>query len=254
MPHESVAKGFSGIWLGQSTNFATVGWSKGSDRQIAVWDSRKATKPCTVQTIDVSSSALSPFYDADLSVLYLVERGTKTFMYEVVKSDPWVTAVGKFEAKSTQSGAAMLPKRNCNVMNCEVSRWLYATSTDGVDVVSFFLPRKDKTVFQEDLFPPAECGEPAYVGRPDELHICVSDGFPCFFTVFLLLNTYLEKLSLPLPNPCAQLASNRSTNFPRKTEVVLARVTRCGNLETPQMHHRMALALAESHRSSPPET
>eukprot|EP01122_Echinamoeba_exundans_P007789 TRINITY_DN2469_c0_g1_i1.p1 TRINITY_DN2469_c0_g1~~TRINITY_DN2469_c0_g1_i1.p1 ORF type:complete len:1285 (-),score=326.57 TRINITY_DN2469_c0_g1_i1:159-4013(-) len=161
MPHESVAKGFSGVWLGQSTNFATVGWSKGSDRQVAIWDSRKATKPCTVQTIDVSSSALSPVYDADLCVLYLVERGTKTFMYEVVKSDPWITAVGKFEAKSTQSGATMLPKRVCNVMNCEVSRWLYATSNDGVDVVSFFMPRKDKTIFQEDLFPPAECGEPA---------------------------------------------------------------------------------------------
>lgn len=162
MPHESIAKGFSCVWLGQSTQFVTIGWSKGSDRQIALWDAKKCDRPATVQNIDVSSSALSPFFDGDLSVLYLVERGTRTFCYEVVKSDPWITSVGKYESRSTQSGATMLPKRVCNVMNCEVSRWLYATSNDGVDVVSYFVPRKDKSVFQEDLFPVAEFGEPAY--------------------------------------------------------------------------------------------
>lgn len=167
MPHENIAKGFACTWLGHTTQFATVGWSKGSDRQIAIWDTRKASKPATVQTIDVSSSMLFPTFDSDLNLLYLVERGTKTFVYEVLKSDPWVSSVGKYESKTSQNGASMMPKRVCDVMKCEVSRWLYATSADAVDVVSYFIPRKDKTLFQEDLFPPAECGQAAYVLAPE---------------------------------------------------------------------------------------
>jgi len=90
---------------------ATVGWSKASERQLAVWDSRKLAQPLSVQVVDVSSSQLTPFFDCDTGLLYLVEKGTKTYVYEMVAADPYAHLVAKYDAKVTQSGAALLPKR-----------------------------------------------------------------------------------------------------------------------------------------------
>ena len=48
-------KGARVIWLGNSPNFLTTGFSKTSDRQVYVWDSRNTETPLKQETIDQSS-------------------------------------------------------------------------------------------------------------------------------------------------------------------------------------------------------
>jgi coronin-1B/1C/6 len=48
-------KGARVIWLGNTPNFLTTGFSKTSDRQVYVWDSRNPETPLKQETIDQSS-------------------------------------------------------------------------------------------------------------------------------------------------------------------------------------------------------
>ena len=48
-------KGARVIWLGNSPNFLTTGFSKTSDRQVYVWDSRNTQTPLKQETIDQAS-------------------------------------------------------------------------------------------------------------------------------------------------------------------------------------------------------
>merc|ERR1712072_423271 len=51
----------------------------------------------------------------------------------------------------------MLPKRACDVMKCEVSRFLKLTSR-AVEPLSFIVPRKSE-LFQDDIFPDTYAGQ-----------------------------------------------------------------------------------------------
>lgn len=71
-----------------------------------------------------------------------------------------------------QGGVALLPKRICNIRNCEIARMLKVTSNNTVDTIQWLVPRKvslvvpylivqEKEFFHEDIFPPTQSGEPA---------------------------------------------------------------------------------------------
>jgi hypothetical protein len=51
-----------------------VYFSRGSQREIKVFEASDLSKPIATQTIDVSPSVLVPFYDEDTSVLFLWGR------------------------------------------------------------------------------------------------------------------------------------------------------------------------------------
>ena len=48
-------KGARVIWLGNTPNFLTTGFSKTSDRQVYIWDSRNPETPLKQETIDQAS-------------------------------------------------------------------------------------------------------------------------------------------------------------------------------------------------------
>ncbi len=94
-------------------------------------------------------------------------------MYEIITSEGRVNILGEFTSNNPQSSLAMLPKRNCNVGNCEFAKFLKLSNTT-IETLSFYVPRKvsekityvykyhqDTQVFHDDLFPPALSGEPA---------------------------------------------------------------------------------------------
>lgn len=73
--HQGI-KGSRLIWLGETNCIATTGFSKSSDRQVMVFDTRQITvQPLQQMSIDASSGVLMPFYDNDSHMLFLAGKG-----------------------------------------------------------------------------------------------------------------------------------------------------------------------------------
>jgi coronin-1B/1C/6 len=74
-------KGSKVINLGDSNYILSSGFSKSSEREVAVWDIRNASNPIKLETIDRGTATLIPTYDADTSMLYLTAQVlTKAFI------------------------------------------------------------------------------------------------------------------------------------------------------------------------------
>jgi coronin-1B/1C/6 len=54
MGHQGI-KGARVTWLGNSPNILTTGFSKTSDRQVFIWDSRNLSNPLKQENIDTAS-------------------------------------------------------------------------------------------------------------------------------------------------------------------------------------------------------
>jgi len=155
--HQGV-KGSRVIWLGNK--LFTVGFSKTSEREYAIWDPKDLSKPLSRQTLDTSSGLIMPFYDRDVNVLYLAGKGDGNIRYfEVVDEAPYLHFLSEFKSSTPQRGMAMLPKRGVNVSECEITRML-KIGTKLMEPISFCVPRKSD-LFQADIFPDCFAGEPA---------------------------------------------------------------------------------------------
>lgn len=72
----SGAKNSRTVWLGERDRIATTGFSKMSDRQLALWDIRAVREPINgFKTLDSISGVCMPFWDDGTSCLYLAGRG-----------------------------------------------------------------------------------------------------------------------------------------------------------------------------------
>jgi len=162
-PDHPGAKGSRVCHLGKKELIFTVGFGKGSERQYALYDPRKNLQRVNLTPIDSSSSTLLPFYDSDLGILYLAGKGDGNIRYyEVVENeDPYIFYLSEFKSKDPQAGVAVLPKKSCDVMKCEVTRMLKLTPSGNVVPIKFEVPRKENVFFQEDIFPDTFDGKPS---------------------------------------------------------------------------------------------
>ena len=111
------------IFIGDSGNLFTTGFSKYSDRQYAVWSQQDLKQPLKIETIDSSSGVLAPYYDPDTKMIYVAGKGDGNVRYyEVVEEAPWVCYLSQFISGAPQKGFGVLPKRGVNVNACEVFR------------------------------------------------------------------------------------------------------------------------------------
>ena len=162
-----VCAGHSGVkptriqWLGDGVHFATTGFSRISERQLCLWDSRYLSScvgPVQTEVTDRSSGLLMPFYDQDTQMLFLAGKGDGNVRY-------WEYAHGQLHFLSehhstiSQKGMAMMPKRGLNVDTNEIAR-LYKVAASHIEPISFTVPRKDDN-FQADIYPPTICNVPA---------------------------------------------------------------------------------------------
>lgn len=162
IPHEGGTKGFQVCFI-EGNKLVTVGFSAKSERQLAVWDCNNFSKPLSIQTIDVDSSLLSPYYDSATGLLYLCGRGASIQYYELNNEAPYGHFINKATMNGTYSAVALVPRRFYDVTQCEVARFLKLGS-GSVETVSFYVPRKTSW-FQEDLYPPAPSGLPGQTGK-----------------------------------------------------------------------------------------
>ena len=160
------------VWLGDKKMILTTGFSKYSERQVALWREDDLSQCLHLETIDNSSGVLTPIYDPDTSMVYLVGRGDGNIrFYEVMNEAPWLQYLNQFVSGAPQRSVGVLPKRGVDVMSCEVFR-LYKlhTNRDLVEPISMVVPRKTD-VFQDDIYPETNAPIPALSGTLLKLHV-----------------------------------------------------------------------------------
>ncbi|KAF6715853.1 Coronin-1B [Oryzias melastigma] len=142
----------------------TTGFSRMSERQLALWDTKDLSEPVVVQEMDTSNGVLLPFYDPDTNMVYLCGKGDCTIRYfEVTDESPYVHFLSLYSSKEPQRGAGFLCKRGVEVNKCEIARF-YKLHERKVEPISMTVPRKSD-LFQVDLYPDTAGLEPALLAE-----------------------------------------------------------------------------------------
>ncbi|EDV21703.1 uncharacterized protein TRIADDRAFT_36434 [Trichoplax adhaerens] len=139
----------------------TVGFSRRSDRQFAVWKQDNLEKPLELQNIDVSNGVLFPYYDYDTSIMYLAGKGDGNIRYfEIIDEPPYCYYLNEFKTPDPQRGLGRMPKRGVDVKSCEIFRFYKLHARGAVEPISIIVPRKSE-LFQDDLYPDTKGDEPS---------------------------------------------------------------------------------------------
>ncbi|CAJ2509795.1 Uu.00g056950.m01.CDS01 [Anthostomella pinea] len=159
-PGHEGAKSSRVVWLGEQNRFATTGFSKMSDRQLALWEPGNPTpiggRP---QTLDSISGVCMPFWDDSCNTLYLAGKGDGNIRYFEYESDKF-EFLSEYKSPEPQRGIAFLPKRGVNVHENEVMRAYKTVNDSYIEPISFTVPRRAET-FQSDIYPPCVGAKPA---------------------------------------------------------------------------------------------
>ncbi|XP_007545010.2 coronin-1A-like, partial [Poecilia formosa] len=138
----------------------STGFSRMSERQVALWDPNNFGEPLTLQELDTSSGVLLPFFDPDTGIIYLCGKGDSSIRYfEVTDEAPYVHYLSMFSSKESQKGMGYMPKRGLEVNKCEIARF-YKLHERKCEPIVMTVPRKSD-LFQEDLYPDTIGPEPS---------------------------------------------------------------------------------------------
>lgn len=180
-PSHQGTKAAKVTFLGSSGKLFTTGFSKHSDRQIAVWSDKDLSQPLKLENIDCSSGILNPVFDHDTNMVYVYGKGDGNIRYyEVLTDSPWASYLSQVISGEPQKGFGVMPKRGVDVSACELFRFykLHATK-DMVEPISMIVPRKS-SVFQEDIFPDTSAPQPAMSG---EEWLAGRDAYPVLMSL-----------------------------------------------------------------------
>ncbi|KAI1489327.1 hypothetical protein F5X96DRAFT_15792 [Biscogniauxia mediterranea] len=152
-PGHEGAKNSRTVWLGEQNRFATTGFSKMSDRQLALWEPGNPTPIGGFKTLDSISGVCMPFWDDSCHCLYLAGKGDGNIRYFEYENDKF-EFLSEYKSGDPQRGIAFVPKRGVNVHENEVMRAYKTVNDSYIEPISFTVPRRAET-FQSDIFPPA---------------------------------------------------------------------------------------------------
>jgi len=158
--HQGV-KGARVMWLGKTGKLFTVGFSRTSDRQYAIWDPANLSKPVSSENVDTASGLFMPFYDNDSNIVFLAGKGDGNIRYyEVTDNGSAIYFLSQYQSNVPARGMAYFPKYGVDVSSCEIDRLVKATVSQ-IEPISFQVPRKaGLDVFQDDIFPETAAPEP----------------------------------------------------------------------------------------------
>ncbi|KAF4459190.1 hypothetical protein FALBO_14054, partial [Fusarium albosuccineum] len=158
-PGHGGAKNSRAVWMGEHNRFATTGFSRMSERQIALWEPGRSEPIGGFTMLDSISGVCMPFWDDGSNCLYLAGKGDGNIRYFEYENDKF-EFLSEYKSADPQRGIAFMPRRGINVHDNEVMR-AYKTVNDAyVEPISFTVPRRAET-FQADIFPPAIGTKPA---------------------------------------------------------------------------------------------
>ncbi|KAI1330411.1 DUF1900-domain-containing protein [Xylariaceae sp. FL0255] len=149
------------VWLGSQDKVATTGFSRMSDRQLALWE-LKMPNPKPVgdfQKLDTASGVLMPFWDDESNMIYLAGKGDGNIRYMEYRNGSFDELPLSYKSTDPQRGLALIPKRGVNVHENEVARAFKTVNDTYIEPISFIVPRRAEG-FQSDIFPPFSGLEP----------------------------------------------------------------------------------------------
>ncbi|XP_074869540.1 coronin-6 isoform X2 [Carettochelys insculpta] len=156
--HEG-ARPIRAIFMADGKIFST-GFSRMSERQLALWDLKNFEEPIALQEMDTSNGVLLPFYDPDSSIVYLCGKGDSSIRYfEITAEAPYVHYLNTYSSKEPQRGMGFMPKRGLDVSKCEIARF-FKLHERKCEPIVMTVPRKSD-LFQDDLYPDTPGPEPA---------------------------------------------------------------------------------------------
>ncbi|KAF2497568.1 coronin-6 [Lophium mytilinum] len=160
VPGHPGAKNSRAVWMGEHDRIATTGFSRMSDRQLGLWDSRSPKEPIGGFTIlDSISGVCMPFWDEGTQCLYLAGKGDGNIRYYEYEHDKF-EYLSEYKSADPQRGIAFMPKRGINLHDNEVLRCFKTVSDSYIEPISFIVPRRAE-VFQSDIYPPTTGSKPA---------------------------------------------------------------------------------------------
>lgn len=154
VPGHEGAKNSRAVWLGEHDRIATTGFSRMSDRQLALWDARNpGNGPIGgFTTLDSISGVCMPFWDDGTQCLYLAGKGDGNIRYFEYENDKF-EYLSEYKSAEPQRGVAFMPKRGVNLHDNEVLRCFKTVNDSYIQPVSFIVPRRAE-MFQSDIYPP----------------------------------------------------------------------------------------------------
>ncbi|KAG5302390.1 coronin-like protein crn1 [Histoplasma capsulatum G186AR] len=156
----SGAKNSRAVWMGEHDRVATTGFSKMSDRQLALWDIRAPREPINgFKSLDSISGVCMPFWDDGTQCLYLAGKGDGNIRYFEYENDKF-EYLSEYKSADPQRGIAFMPKRGVNMHDNEVVRALKTVNDTYIEPISFIVPRRAE-MFQDDIYPPTTGLKPA---------------------------------------------------------------------------------------------
>ncbi|CAK1364755.1 unnamed protein product [Cercospora beticola] len=160
VPGHSGAKISKVQWMGDHDRVVTTGFSKMSERQMGLWDTRNPTTPIgDFVPLDSGSGVVMPFWDDGSQILYLAGKGDGNIRYFEYQNDKF-EFLSEYRSPNAQRGLAFMPKRGVNTHENEITRAFKSVDDVYIEPISFVVPRRAET-FQDDIYPPTVGTEPA---------------------------------------------------------------------------------------------
>lgn len=228
----------------------TTGFSRMSERQLALWDTKDLSEPMAVQEMDSSNGVLLPFYDPDTNMVYLCGKGDSTIRYfEITDESPYVHFLSLYSSKEPQRGAGFLSKRGVEVNKCEIARF-YKLHERKVEPISMTVPRKSD-LFQGDLYPDTAGLEPALLA---EEWIAGQDAPPLLVSLSGGYNAPPSKHGRDTLRGKPKLTSQDSgtgTNTSSASSSITSTTTAAKEHKTEEIHLSRAARETDGHREQP---
>ncbi|EEH35681.1 actin binding protein [Paracoccidioides lutzii Pb01] len=156
----SGAKSSRAVWMGEHDRVATTGFSKMSDRQLALWDIRAPIEPIGgFKSLDSISGVCMPFWDEGTQCLYLAGKGDGNIRYFEYENDKF-EYLSEYQSADPQRGVGIMPKRGVNMHENEVVKAFKTVNDTYIEPISFIVPRRAE-MFQDDIYPPTTGLKPA---------------------------------------------------------------------------------------------
>jgi coronin-7 len=147
------------VWLGSSNSILTSVYSMSHQRELYLWDIRNTDAPVHETSIDQGNNVLTPLYDHDTSMLFLIGKAETMVRYAEIlntnelSSDSWTIQCNMSQPVDDQiKSFCMMPKFSLDLMKCEINRLLLLTR-NSVYPLPFFVPRRSYYDFHSDIFP-----------------------------------------------------------------------------------------------------
>ena len=109
------------IYLGDLDLIASTGFSRMSDRQFFIYNTKMMNKPIKQVTVDTASGTLMPYFLPGNNMLFFSGKGDGNIRYYELEGED-VHSLSEYKSNEPQKGMAWMPIRHLNVADCEIAR------------------------------------------------------------------------------------------------------------------------------------